>query len=375
MEIPHHIKTPRWSIPVSIGLSVAAVRVTLLPRAWALLALGLAADKAANELTGLHRHEIARRWAKQLFEVLPTAFHEFAEKAWVGPLGLISPFMRLMESQNWIEAAWALAGILSTITIWGFFGSAICRVALCRMTQKTMPGLQESLKYTFNQRQAIFGALVSLLLLIGMFTAINCGMGLLAHLPIVGPLLAWVLVPLSIIPASIIVLAVIGAILGWPLVLGVAMAEDADMFETVSRSQAYVFQAPVVYALTFKVGFIVQAVGYWFVRGVCWGLITILNACFGLFGWFPNALAQNPSLALPEPWTVPDLSGNALTGWASIITHLAACWPICYSFAFAGGLYLALRLNVDGTPLTDLFLPSVPVANPDEPTVNTSSIS
>lgn len=360
MEIPHHIKTPRWALPVSVGLSVAAVRASLWPRTWILFALGLLADRAANELTGLHRHEIALRWAEQLFKVLPAAFHEFAEKAWVGPLGLISPFLRLQEAKTVVEAAWAVAGMLSTIVIWSVFGSAICRMALCRMAQKPPPGVISALRHALSRHEATFGALVSLLLLAGMFTAIICGLGLLAHVPVVGPFLAWLLVPLSIVPAVIIVLAVIGAILGWPLVLGVSMAEDADMFEAVSRSQTYVFQAPVVYALTFKVGFIVQALAYWFVRGLCWGLITVLNACFSLFGFFPNELTRDPSLALPEPWTVPDLSGNALSGWASIITHLAACWPICYAFAFAGALYLALRLNVDGTPLTEIYMPTMP---------------
>ena len=265
----NNVKTAHWSIPVSLGLSVAAVRASLLPRVWVLLATGLILDHSANLLTGLHRHEIASRWAEHLISFLPKSMHEFADKAWVGPLGLMAPFLRLMDAETLSETALALASVGTTIVIWGIFGSAICRLGLTRMANVPMPGVRSVLAYTMDKRTAIFGSLTAMLLLIGLFSGMIFSLGLLAQIPGVGPLLGWLLVPLAIVPAGIIVLAVMGLALGWPLMIGAAMAEGEDMFDAVSRSQTYLFQSPVVYLLTFKVGVIIQALGYWLVRAMC----------------------------------------------------------------------------------------------------------
>jgi hypothetical protein len=360
MKVANNVKSAHWSVPVSLGLSVAAVRASLLPRVWALLALGLVLDHLANLLTGLQRHAIATKWAAQLLANLPKALHEFADKAWVGPLGLLAPFLRLLDAETSTEMLLAVASILTTILIWGVFGSAICRVGLARMANVPIPGVRSALAYAFDKRRAVFGSMAAMLLLISLFSGFVCLLGLLSHIPAAGPFLAWLAVPVALIPAGIVVLAVMGLVLGWPLMVGAAMAEGEDMFDAVSRSQTYLFQSPVVYLLTFKVGVIIQALGYWLVRAMCWGLMAVLKAGFTLFGQLPNAAAPSPSLALPAPWTLPELVPDAYACWASVITHLAACWPIGFEFAFAGALYLALRLNVEGVAPTEIHWPGRP---------------
>lgn len=360
MRMEKNVRSARWSIPVSIGLSVAAVRASLLPRTWVLLAIGLVLDHTANLLTGLHRHDIASRWAAQLVSFLPQSMHEFADKAWVGPLGLLAPFLRLMDAATTGEMLLSAASILTTILIWGVFGSAICRIGLARMANVPMPGVKSALAYAIDKRRAVFGSMTAMLLLIGLFSGMICLLGFVTHIPAVGHVLAWLAVPAAIVPAGIVVLAAMGLVLGWPLMIGAAMAEGEDMFDAVSRSQTYLFQSPVVYLLTFKVGVIVQALGYWLVRAICWGLVAVLKTGFTCFGLLPNAAAPSPSLALPAPWTLPELVPDAFASWVSVITHLAACWPICFEFAFAGALYLALRLNVESVAPTEIHWPGRP---------------
>ena len=144
------------------------------------------------------------------------------------------------------------------------------------------------------------------------------------------------------------------------MIMGAAVTEGDDMFDALSRSQCYLFQAPVSWALTLKVGILMQAIGYASIQAVSWALICILSSSFRdsrltarpfEFKWFSK---------LPAPWTMPEISSNAFSTWISIITHLAASWPIGFAFVFPAAIYLTLRNRVDGIAPTEVYWPGKP---------------
>jgi hypothetical protein len=309
----------------ALGLAVSAVRASLLPRVWILLAAGIFIDRPIMDLLKIERHVTARSWTAQSWDLLPESMRDFAEKAWLGPLGLVAPFLKLLEANNRIEMIQAFIGILFTVFFWGIIGAAICRIAITRMANRPIPGIKSSIAFAWVHRSAIWGPVLTLFLTsLVFFTAILL-MGLAQSIPVIGKPLGWIFVPISAILSVFIATSMVGLVLGWPLSLGAAMAEAEDSFDALSRSQTYLFQAPVSWLWSFKIGVIVQA--------ITWLAI------------------------LPAPWNHLIVSSDPIETWINTIGGLAACWPIAFEFAFAGALYLSLRQRVDGISPRVIFMP------------------
>ncbi len=354
------LKSERSIMILAIALTTSAIRATLLARVWILLAIGLIADNFATALIGLNRHAVAQRWSSELIAMLPSSLHEFVDKAWVGPLGLAAPFLNLTEAHDFHDILLAILGIIVTLSIWGLIGSAICRIAVTRIADVPIPGVRSSIRYVVQQRITILGAICMPICLIIIMSTIVLLMGLVTKIPYVGPIAAWIMLPLSLIPAVTLLMTLLSCIFGWPMIMGAAVTEGDDMFDALSRSQCYLFQAPVSWALTLKVGILMQAIGYASIQAVSWALICILSSSFHdsrltarpfEFKWFSK---------LPAPWTMPEISSNAFSTWISIITHLAASWPIGFAFVFPAAIYLTLRNRVDGIAPTEVYWPGKP---------------
>lgn len=341
-------------VSTAIGLCVAAVRASLLARVWLLLAVGIVIDNLAMTAIGMNRHAIAQSWTLKLLNHLPLQFHEFVDKAWIGPLGLAAPVLRLFESQNSYELIVAIIGILVTILIWGLIGSAICRISLTRMANVPIPGSKSAIVFAFKMRNAIYGPFATFIGTSGIIFLVVLMLGKLTLIPIVGHALEWVVIPIAILPSIMIVLMGIGLFLGWPMIIGAAMAEAEDSFDALSRSQTYLFQAPLSWAIVVKVGIVVQAAAWFFVQFIVWATISLIT--IAIKGSFITA--PRWSDAMPSPWTLPQIGSDALSSWVSIAQSLAASWPIGFEFAFAAAIYLALRQRVDGVKPSDIYLPS-----------------
>ena len=354
------LKSDRATIAMAIGLTIGAIRATFLTRSWIILAIGLLADKLACSTIGLHRHAVAQRWSAEITRQIPEKLQEFFDKAWIGPLGLAAPFFNLSEATTANDIIRSLLGILFTLTIWGLVGSAICRIALTRMADAPIPGVKSALKYAIQQKKTLAGSILAPIALIMILFSSIIILGVMTKLPFAGPVFAWVFVPLALIPSCILVFTLIGCILGWPLAMAAAMAEGEDLFDAFSRSQTYLFQAPLSFAITFKVGFLLQAIGYAMVQFLSWGLIFILHSGFAITGFVTDPVNISWSKKLPAPWTMPDFSTSAFNSWVSLITHLAASWPIGFAFAFPAALYLTLRTKVDHVPPTEIDWPGKP---------------
>lgn len=337
----------------AIGLSISAVRASLLPRVWILLALGIAIDRPVMNLLEIDRHVTAKAWTKQSWDILPAFMHDFAEKAWLGPLGLIAPLFKLIQAQNSNEMLSALIGIGFTLFLWGMIGGAICRIAITRMANRPIPGVKSSIAFAWQHKSAIWGPLVTITFTnLALFIVILL-LGLVQSVPFAGQILGWLFVPFSALLSVFIAISSVGLALGWPLILGAAMTEADDSFDALSRSQTYIFQAPVSWLLTFKIGVIVQAIAWLIVHKMTWLISCILLAGNSRF----QSNLYPFSSTLPAPWNLPNITADAALSWISAIASLASCWPIAFEFAFAGAIYLTLRQRVDGISPTVIYSP------------------
>jgi hypothetical protein len=338
------LQTNHATIPLAIGLSVAAFRVSVLPRVWFLLLAALAADGVGCAAIGLERQRIARDWGEVITTQLPVRFFDVVDKVWFGPLGLAAPFLDFLVAESGADFLRCLLGMALTLGVWGLFGGAICRIASTRMTLEPMPGAFAALAYVLRRWRIVWGtpaimlsSVIALCLILALFGAITL-------LPVAGPLLAWIFVP-----AAILALSLCGVFFGWQMMLSASLDEDSDCFDALSRSQCYLFQAPVTWLLTLKVGLIVQTIGFivvrWFLRGVV-DLIARANHASGVGQSYASISAKS----LPDPWMGVALSADALEFWSAVMRLAAVSWPIGFQFAFAAAIYLAMRSRVDGIP-------------------------
>lgn len=343
----------RGFLPTIIGLSVAAVRASLLARVWTLLAIGILFDTFLMQLLGIDRHQIALAWSEKYIKYLPAMFHEFVDKAWIGPLGIMAPVFKIFEANTIAEFSVGFIASLFTVLIWGVIGSAICRIALCRMANRPIPRCREAVRFAIKHIVSVFGPVLTLFGMASVITITLWLLGRVHAIPVIGPAIAWITIPLAIVPTIFAVVMFVGLAFGWPLILGAAMAEAEDSFESLSRSQTYLFQAPVSLAVSIKVGIIVQAASWIFVQFMVWASIALLSISLKSS---PTAVPDWDK-ALPSPWSLPQLHSDALASWISIIQSIVANWPIGFEFSFAGVLYLVLRLRVDGTNPTEIYMP------------------
>ncbi len=338
-------RAARATIPMAAGLSVAAFRASVLPRTWALLMTALMIDHLACRLIGLDRQKVARDWALSAAHLLPARIQDLFDKAMVGPLGLVAPFLDLIASRSVSEAIRSVPGLLLTLAIWGIFGGAICRIAIARMTRQPIPGYYSAIAYTLRHGGAHWFAVAKMGALVLILSFILAILGAMTCIPAVGGWIAWVVLPAMILPAAMLVLAIAGVFLGWPLLLGAAMTEESDSFDALTRSQCYLFQAPVTWALTIKIGFLTHTAGYYLVRWFLRALAATLRHAAGGFGLISGGTMFGRNF--PDPWTMPEVSSGAFVFWESMIKLAAVTWPIGFVFAFSAALYLALKARVD----------------------------
>ena len=172
--------------------------------------------------------------------------------------------------------------IVWTLTIWGFFGGAICRIAAVQVARNERISLRESLAFTRERFVSYVAAPVFPVALLGIFVIVLMLFGLLAWIPWFGELFAGLFWPVVILIGFIMAVVMVGLI-GWPLMIATVSTEGTDSFDALSRSYSYIYQAPwqyvwynflaVVYGavLVFFVGFMASLmvfVGKWGVSTV-----------------------------------------------------------------------------------------------------------
>jgi hypothetical protein len=174
----------------------------------------------------------------------------FSDKALVllEPLvKFLSPVVYLFDDRagGW-DRLYLIFIILWTLTIWGFFGGAICRIAAVQVARNERISLRESLAFTRERFVSFVAAPAFPMALLGIFVIVLMLFGWLAWIPWFGELFAGLFWPVVILIGFIMAIVMVGLI-GWPLMIATISTEGTDSFDALSRSYSYIYQAPWQY--------------------------------------------------------------------------------------------------------------------------------
>ncbi|MHC4410906.1 MAG: hypothetical protein ACYS0F_18105, partial [Planctomycetota bacterium] len=169
-----------------------------------------------------------------------------------GGLWGIAPYQ-----MNWWQG---VVAAMVFFAVWAVFGGALLRIAALRFTRNEVLRPKDALRFGV----ANAGTLLLVPILVALFAlflgALNALVGLIMSLWFVGStVLAIVLFPLVLLSSVLIVLALVGGLLGLPLMWSGATVEQNGALESVSRTFSYVSARPFHFFFAYLLIFVVMS--------------------------------------------------------------------------------------------------------------------
>lgn len=267
---------------------------------------------------------------------------------------IMAPFFAAMDEPSDLGGGAFVHAVLAafwSVLVWGLIGGAISRVAVVGLVQGERVGVRNALRFAVRKAVPLVGAPLIPVLGIVMITTLLAGFGLLYRLP-GGSVVAGVLALLPLIGGLLLTLMVIGLAVGWPMMPASVACQAEDGFDALSRSYAYLRQRPWNLLGYGALAFLIGAAGLIFVD-VFARLVVHLSA-WGLSFGAPSKLVS----ALYHG-AEPDVSPTVLqthSFWIGIVAILVRSWIYSFFWTSASLIYLLLRKDVDGTPLTKIAI-------------------
>ncbi len=246
----------------------------------------------------------------------------------------------------------AILGSVWAAAVWGVFGGAICRVAAVQIATGGRIGIGTALRFALRKALSLIGSPLCPLIVVGLFAAF-CGLfGLLYQVPgPVGATIAGALAFLPLLAGLVMALILAGLAAGWPLMIATVSTEGEDAFDALSRSYAYVFQRPARYAAFVLWAWLVGVIGLLVVSA--FGRAVPHLAEWGLAFGAPDARLNDLFRGFSQEGAPVGLHRF----WLGAVALIVRSWIYAYFWTAATQIYLLLRRDVDGTPLSDVYLP------------------
>jgi hypothetical protein len=169
-----------------------------------------------------------------------------------GALWGVAPF-RL----TWWQGATAA---LVFFAVWSIIGGALLRVSALRLTRNLPLRPKEALRFGFANATTLLLIPVLIAVFVAALVALNALAGLVMSLWFVGSsVLALVLFPLVLLSSLLIVLAIVGGLVGLPLMWAGATVERNGALESVSRSFSYVSARPFHFFFAYLLLFVLMS--------------------------------------------------------------------------------------------------------------------
>lgn len=239
-------------------------------------------------------------------------------------------------------------GVLWVVAVWGLLGGAITRIAVVRFAKDERVGMGPALRYALAHPLALIGSPLTPLLGVATIALPVALFGLLYHLGNAGATFAGILGFVPLVGGLLLTLILVGLGLGWPLMIASAATEDDDGFDALSRTYAYVYQRPWHYA-----AYVLLAAGLGLVGVGVVGLFT--DVVVHLAGWSVSRLAPQATYGAFTRATWSEAGSTpaaASAAWLGLVGLLVRAWAYSYFWTAAALIYLLLRRDVDGTPIS-----------------------
>jgi hypothetical protein len=247
----------------------------------------------------------------------------------------------------------ALFGLLWAIVVWGLVGGAIARLALVRASRLTGSSTLGAARFALRHAAPLVATPLCALLGMGSCALLCAGFGLLYRLPWgIGDVLGGVLLFIPLALGLVMTIMLMGLVAGWPLMHASVAAEAEDMLDALSRTYSYLNQRPVKFVGLAALAWLVGIPGLLAVDLLAAGVVHLATWGLGLSA--PAASLAGLDFPNPSGMTVPQAAAALQAFWRGAVDLLAQGWVYAYFWTAASFVYLILRHDVDGTPLTEI---------------------
>ena len=258
----------------------------------------------------------------------------------------------------------AVGGIL-LLFIWSFFGGAIARIAAVDFAKDERPQIGEATAFAARKFGSFFWSPLVPLIFVLLFLICNMVLGLIGQIPGVGPIVMGLLFALAALSAFLVVMLLIGAIFGFIFMWPTIAMEGTDAFDAISRAFNYLFVRPW------------KTLWCWFMAAVYGAAVTAFVAAFTFL--MLRIAVGSVALGMGKDfiWIGQFLRDGYPAGGASVPTLIAMilievivimAWGLVmgfvasYKITAATIIYSILRRDVDGTDMSEVYMPE-----PEEP--------
>lgn len=249
------------------------------------------------------------------------------------------------------------------LAVWSIFGGAICRIAAVQFARDQQVGIRRALAFSASRFIGYFSAPLMPLVGVAILWALCVLGGWIGRIPNgIGDTLLGILWGLELLFGFFMVVVLIGAAFGWPLMFAAISVEGTDGFEGLSRAYNYIFERPLYVLWQAVVTMFYGSLAIFFVWLAAQVLaeLTVWGVSWGLGSEATRALVSGTP-------TLTEAGGGAATGHeASLGAHIARGWMcvlgvlivgFVHSFFWSAATiaYFVLRHSVDANDFDEVF--------------------
>lgn len=269
------------------------------------------------------------------------------------PTRMVLPAARLFDRNlSWGSLFFYAIGGLWTVTVWGFVGTTISRVAAVQMGREDSIELTSALRFAAAKVPSVMGGSLMPAFGVVLLTLPVACLGVLMRIGL-GTFIAGLFWPVVMVVNAMMGMMLLGLLFGWPLVHAAIATEGTDAFDCVSRSYAYSFQRPLQYLLYCLLATVLGTLGWLLVWGFSEGVISL-----GFWGTSWGSGSEQINLIAASPGELSGMSwaGAKMIGfWVGVVRTLATAFAFSYFWCAITGIYLLLRHDVDATEWDEVF--------------------
>jgi len=322
---------------------------------------------------------LASRWSPGLLPALEKAasqpsiyLPETAERI-VGRLteAATHPFRGPQSGPGYLELLFGGGTCLALLAIWSLVGGAIARLAAVDFAKGERLSLAEGFSFSGRKFGSFFWSPIVPFIFVLIFLCCNAVLGLVGRIPGLGPIIVGLCFWLAAVSSFLVLVISLGGYFGFIFMWPTIAMEGTDAFDAVSRSFAYLFARPWKTFWCWLTTVAYGAVCIAFVGGFTWTLLKITqwSVALGLRG------EGGPVLRSFSHWTI-----GSEAGWPDVIAMVLVqvvfimAWGLMLGFLVSFKLsamtiiYAVLRRDVDGTDMSEVYLPEPEDPAPAEPT-------
>lgn len=265
------------------------------------------------------------------------------------------------------------------LAVWALCGGALCRIAAVHVARDEVISPVRAMRFSFHAMPSFVAApLIPLLMVVGVGVIISV-LGSVLYIPYAGPILGGLLLIVPLILGIVMTILVIGAVAGSGLMYPTIAVEGSDAFDAVSRALSHVFAAPWRLLFYTAVAVVYGTLTYFFVRLCAYVVLVMVNFFMGWFvtgGSLETYQAMWPTpgfdrLAFPPQWSSLDVPAKVGAGvisfWIYLVIATVGAYVISFYFCASTIIYMLMRLKVDATELSAVYLEPVEEDLPEAP--------